>query len=44
VVDKGKDDTVAWYSVGRKHVVEEANDYTEALAITTDSDTVKKVE
>jgi len=44
VVDEGANDRTAWYSVGRRKVVEMANDYTEAISVKTDSQEVSKIE
>jgi hypothetical protein len=44
VVDEGENDRTAWFSVGRKKVIEMANDYTEAISVETDSLEVSKIE
>lgn len=43
VVDKGRNDTTHWYSVGRRKVIEELNDYTECIVVESTTDTVAKV-
>lgn len=44
VVDAGEGDEIAEYSVGRKKVVEELNDYTEVIVVRSDSTTVELIE
>lgn len=44
VVDQGEADKTHWYSVGRKKVVEECNDYTEAISVETPTPEARKLE
>jgi len=44
VVDLGEGDESAWYSVGRNGVIEQANDYTEAIVVETSSTEVRKID
>lgn len=44
VVDQGVNDETSWYSVGRNKVVEELNDYTEVVVVTSPSEDRYKID